>query len=569
MKSMAMRVVRGLGRWAGAGLWVAVLAPALALVPAAVLDRGPEGTIRPTLFPLALAALDPLVWDCLRNSAVLALVVALGSLVLGTGLARIAVRWRFWGRPVLNALLMASLVIPPLFGAIGLRRIAAAVADRSGVGPGPLAGWIAWGWVELIAGVPLVALAVGRALGRFDPAWEDAARIAGAGPRRIWRQLVWPNVRPAAARAAGVVFTLTLIEPGAPLVLGLRRTLSFQIVEAALGPEAAPRAAVLAVIAAVIALAARGIGRWWGRGGAKNPELGESIPGRPRAASWFGAACALALFGLGVVLAWIPLLSLLTIAPPGSRGRTFGSGVRRLVAVDPEMQRVLVNSLALGGAVVAIDLALAWTLASWASRRRGWLLSLAAWPELLPPLALGVGAVMLPELLEMVADWARAGSAGEAVVRGARLLAGGLDAYRTPGVALALAVAAVRLPFLVRAVGHGRNQLHPGPIDAALLLGATPRRARRTATGPWLGAAPAALGLTFALAATNLAPALLLAPTIEGRTLAPSILMLADAPGTALDQAATLAALAAGLNLTALALAARNPSVHLGDWFAG
>ncbi len=40
---MGMYIVRWLGRWAGTGLWVAVLAPALALVPAAVLDRGAGG----------------------------------------------------------------------------------------------------------------------------------------------------------------------------------------------------------------------------------------------------------------------------------------------------------------------------------------------------------------------------------------------------------------------------------------------------------------------------------------------------------------------------------------------
>ena len=41
-----MRFGRGLALWAGTGLWVAVLAPALALVPAAMLDRGPDGTAR-------------------------------------------------------------------------------------------------------------------------------------------------------------------------------------------------------------------------------------------------------------------------------------------------------------------------------------------------------------------------------------------------------------------------------------------------------------------------------------------------------------------------------------------
>ena len=248
-----------------------------------------------------------------------------------------------------------------------------------------------------------------------------------------------------------------------------------------------------------------------------------------------------------------------------------GVSLRRLVDVDPESQRLLLNSLALGLAVVAIDLALGWTLASWAGRRAIWILSLAAWPELLPPLALGVGALVLPEVLDLGADWAAVapGRASGTVARGAGLLAGGLDTYRTPGVLLALAVAAARLPFQARAVEYGWSRFRPTLIDAALLVGARPRHARRTATGLWLGAAPGALFLTFALAATNLAPALVLAPTIESRPLAPAILILADEPGIALARAAALAAIAVTVNLAALAFAATRRAAHLGDWFGG
>ncbi len=309
-------------------------------------------------------------------------------------------------------------------------------------------------------------------------------------------------MRPNAARAAGAVFTLTLIEPGAPLVLGLRRTLSFQIVDAALGPEPAPRAAVLAVVAAAFAVVARGLFRWWGRGGAGGANFVDEPIARAVIARWPRAACYTTLLGLAAVLAWVPIFVLLATAVSG------GVSLRRLVDLDHESQRLLLNSLALGLAVVTIDLALGWTLAAWAGRRAIWVFSLAAWPELLPPLALGVGAVVLPEVLQMGAGWARdsEGAGHEALARGVGLLAGGLDTYRRPGVLLALAVAAARLPFQARAVEHGWSRFRPTPIDAAPLLGAKPRPARRAATGIGLGAAPSALFVTFALAATNLAP---------------------------------------------------------------
>jgi iron(III) transport system permease protein len=263
----------------------------------------------------------------------------------------------------------------------------------------------------------------------------------------------------------------------------------------------------------------------------------------------------------------VALLATALAATGGGPDDPAASGLRRLA--DEESRRLLGNSLALGLAVVAIDLALAWTLAAWAGRRHAWVLSLAAWPELLTPLTLGVGALVLPGLLHMGADWARAGDTRIALARGLQMLAGGLDPYRTPGVLLVLAVAAARLPFLARSVEHGWSRFRPALVDAASTLGATPRQARRTATGLWLGAAPAALVLTFALAATNLAPALVLAPTVESRPIAPGILILADEPGLALHRAADLACVAVAVNLAALALAATSRSVRLGDWFRG
>jgi ABC-type Fe3+ transport system permease subunit len=560
---MGMRVIRWLGRWAGTGLWVVVLAPALALLPAAVLDRGPGGTVRPTLFPMALSALDPLLWDCVRNSVTVAVIVAVGSVVLGTALAHVGVRWRFWGRPVLTALAIALLAVPPLFGAIGLRRLAAptvafATSGRlDGFDPSALAGWVGWVWVGLASGVPLVVLAATAALERIDPAWVDSARLVGAGPRRIWRDLVWPIVRPEVARAGGMVFALTLIEPGAPLALGLRRTLAYQVVESALGRELTPRAPLLALAAVAIALIGRVLVRWWGgpaATGGSYPEVGVA---RPEIARWPRATVYVALAAIGLVLAWLPIVALLASLSSLPR------------PADMESTRLLLNSLALGVAVVLIDLALSWTLAAWAGRRHAWVLSLAAWPELLPPLALGVGALMLPGLLEMGADWGRADGMGRALARGARVLADLLDLDRSPGLLLVLAVSAARLPFLARAVEHGRSRDRLAQIDSALTLGASPLQARRTASGLWRSAAPGALLMTFALAATDVAAALILAPTIECRPIAPGILILADEPGDGLPRAALLAGLALAVNLIALAIASTSRAVRLGDWFRG
>ncbi len=60
---MGRRLARGMAQWIHAGLWVVLMAPALALVPAMVLDRDAGGRVRASLFSMALTVFDPWVWD--------------------------------------------------------------------------------------------------------------------------------------------------------------------------------------------------------------------------------------------------------------------------------------------------------------------------------------------------------------------------------------------------------------------------------------------------------------------------------------------------------------------------
>ncbi len=288
------------------------------------------------------------------------------------------------------------------------------------------------------------------------------------------------------------MFTLTLAEPGALLILGLRRTLGFQIVEAALGPDPAPRVAVLALAAVVLATAARVLLRWWG--GRPAPGLADLPVARTEAARWPRSLGLNLMLGSWALLAWLPALVVMSsalapdpTAPPTAARPSAGAFLRRLS--EPPAGRLIANSAALGLAVVAIDLALALARAL-ASGRRGGGLAAAAWPVAMPPLALGVGGLALPGLLQMGADALRAAGGREALARGLGVIADGLDPCRTPGVLLVVVVAAVQLPMLTRAVEAGRERHRRVRVEAALLLGATVSEARRVSWEGWFGATP-------------------------------------------------------------------------------
>jgi len=570
---MAVRAARGLvGAWA----WL----PVLALVPAALLDRGPGGAVRVGVFPAALAALDPWVWDCAWNSLMVAAGVTLAARVVGVGLARVVARWRFWGRPPLAGLAAAGLAVPPALAALGLR-------DWFGPPPGDgpdQTGWLLWAWVALAAGAPLVALASARALAGADPAWEDAAALAGATRRQVWRRLLWPAVRPPAAEALALVFALTLLEPGAPLALGLRRTLSYQIVEAATdgGPGRLTRAAVLTLIGVGMAALARALLLAWG--GAAAPTADPRPVARPGRAGRARGLIYAALLAAAAAVAVAPLLALVAAAlrvPDGTGARS----VRRAFALltgDSLCRGALAHSAGLGLAALGLNLVLARLWASRPPARRGVVpgsgaLSISApgagLPGGVPPLAVAVGVLVVPWVLAALADLAVPGRGASASASwwagGVGRVAAAIDPSRTPWVALVWATSAVGLPMLARSAADAARGGSADAADAARIYGAGARQARRLSAGRRVWWSPSSAVLAWALAASAVAPGLVLAPAADTRPAGPAALALADDPDDGRPRAAALALALIAANLAALALAARDPTAPPSRHFRG
>ena len=573
-----MKRVRGLGHVTGMLARVVVLAPIVALIPTSFLDRGPGGLCRLSFFPLAVAALDPHIWECFRNSILMALAVTLASRFLGVGIADIVTRRRFWGRPVLAVLVCAGLASPPAFLAIGLRSLIGSDAARLGESFRPFAGWVAWFWVAVSCSVPLVVLAAASGLRRFDPSAEDAARLEGASRGRVWRQFLWPTARPGVAHALATIFTLTLIEPGAPLVLGLRRTLGFQIVEAAtdLGIGQLNRASVLALGATLIAVLARILLRWWG--GIETRGVPEHLEHRnardDRTSLGVGSLLAFVL-SIVVICVSLPFAGLgfaamTTIAEQGSvrRGVSFESFVEMIRA--PLLRRYLVNSLALGIAAAVLGLILARTLSAVLSGRVGnvdsGLMRLTRLLERMPPLAIGVGVLGLAAVLRFAVDSSGAMTGQSGWTLPLHGFVDILDADKTPGPGLVLAVSLIALPMIARSARLGRASMKPSRFEAAILLGASPRLARRGLRTSWLGVAPIIVFASFVTAFSNITPALVFATTSASRTAGPAVLTLVEEPGIGGQCAAAFAILVISLNVVALAIAARGDSEGFRSW---
>ncbi len=557
-----MGLFQRLGRWAGVGLWLIVPTVALGLLPASVLDRGPSGDVRPTLFPFALGALDPFLWNCTRNSLVVAAFVSLLSLILGVNLARLVTRRSFWGRPILIALGVAPLVVPPMVGALGLRLLFGPWLEtwRSG-SVGSWFPWLCWVWVAMSTGVPLVALVTGASLSKLEPGWADAARQVGASRYQAWRKMVWPLVRPSVSHATATVFTLTLLDPGAPLLLGLRRTLAFQTVESLRTAHPFPRAAVLALMSLILAVPLRVLLRWWG--GPSVPLAAHPERAHPEWLSWKFAAAAIFALLASVALVWLPIWGVMIAAVrpawfglAGTAGRLDGIGLWTFLG----------NSVVLGLGVVAMQLLMVAGLTANRGSRRRLPRILINWPEVFPPLALGVGALALPWLLGLLATERRASGQGGALVNALHWLEAALEPGMGPGLLMVLAVSTSLQPLLAGALGVKRGGFQPDQYDAARAHGASERRARRVATGLALANSPGVLCLTFCLAATSLAPALLFTRFSGSRTIAVGLVELVDEPGGGTALACRLAMYIIIANVFSLGLALRGRHDSAGQW---
>ena len=477
------RWLQTLARWL---LYFVQFAPAVALLVAILVDEGPSGEARasPHFFALVLWLFDDFAWTCARNSVGFATLVSVASLVLGLGLRCALARLGLWGQRVFGAAVLVFVTVSPAFLALGLTGligepqrwpwpISAVNAGGGGASLETWSGvslWLTWIWSTLPAGAALVALATESSFRRLDPTWNEAARLAGARPSRIVRELLWPIVRPAAARATGLVFLLALVEPGAPLILGLRRTLAFQIASAASQPSPFPRTAVWALLTGVLGLGGWLAIRWKGGPPILVERDGCTPPGdagrQSRRASWARSIIAAAPVGAWVIIAWLPIFGLIPVAiGAGQRASAvvaandrFSSPIARFG--DPAVVQVWLDSAWFGLAVAVGTLLLAW-VAGLDSRPRfrtmwwRWLRPIT----LLPPLVLGAGILALPWLLELASRFLfERGHSRAAIVVGDLSVA--IDPREHSWTLMACGVALVLLPRLKR---NGRPAGTPRP----------------------------------------------------------------------------------------------------------
>jgi iron(III) transport system permease protein len=176
-----------------------------------------------------------------RRSLVNSLLLGLGTVaatsVLGFAIAFLLVRYEFVGRNLFSYLTLIPIISPPLVGVLGFTFI----MGRAGTLNVLLEDWFGLArpinfvygvhgvlLVETLHLFPMITLNVVDALGKIDPALEEAAESVGARGWRKLRTITLPLTTPGYVAGALLVFIWTFSDFATPLVLGVHDLLASQ-----------------------------------------------------------------------------------------------------------------------------------------------------------------------------------------------------------------------------------------------------------------------------------------------------------------------------------------------------
>ncbi len=509
----------------------------------------------------------------LGNGLLLASLTTLACLLVAVPMAVLRARCEFRGQGLLGAAVLLPLILPPFVGALSIRRLLGQfgalnlLLERIGLlelGAGELPpDWLSTGFVgvvilQVLHLFPIMYLNASAALANVDPAHVQAARNLGAGPVRTFLRITLPLMSPGLFAGGTIVFIWSFTDIGTPLIVGYERLAPVHVFKDLVGGQYSGRVFSLVFILLAMSVGLYVLGKFVFGRSTRAESSKATVAAERRRLGWIGTAGAWLLFGGVVFLAIIPHIGVVltalsdkwinTVLPSEYTLRHMKS-----VITSEETYRSILNSLKYAGASTLIDV-LAGVLAAWLIVRarvagRRILDATVMLPLAVPGLILAAGyvAITVP------------GSPLEVI--------GPKGAY--PFVILIIAYAVRRLPFVVRGVSAGLQQVSESLEEAARNLGASRAYTVLRITVPLIAANLIAAGvLTFAFAMLEVSDSLVLAQLPQDYPITKEIyIKFTSGTGEAVNTAAALGVYGMALLGGTLALASALLGKRLGAIF--
>lgn len=181
------------------------------------------------------------VVEGLVTSATIATSVAVLASAIGLSAGRALGLYRFRGKRVVQFLLLAPVIVPGLAVVLGIH----VLFLRYGLADTPQGVVL----VHLIPTIPYVTLVMASTYANYDVAYEEQARVLGAGPLRVLVSVTLPQVAPGLVVAGLFAFLISWSEYVLTLLVGggTVKTLPL-LLFASLGSPDTARTAVLALV---------------------------------------------------------------------------------------------------------------------------------------------------------------------------------------------------------------------------------------------------------------------------------------------------------------------------------
>lgn len=479
--------------------------------------------------------LNPLLIRQLRNGFLLAATTTSLCLAIALPMALLRTCTRFTGQGALGVLVLVPLILPPFVGALAMRRIFGPfgvvnmMLERVGVldfSVGLPPDWLGTGFagvvlLQVLHLFPIMYLNASASLANVDPAYMEAARNLGGSPLQTFFKVTLPLMRPGLFAGGAIIFIWSFTDIGTPVMLQYDELAPVTIFKELARGEFGGRTYSLVFIVLSAALIFYVLGKFvLGRGSAGDSSKGSGMA-EVRRLGVFGTIGAHLLFGAVIGLAILPHVGVVLTAVADSwvgtiLPRSYTLRHMAHVVSSEATYRSIFNSLRYAGTATAIDLAagtiIAWLLVRTRTPGRSVLDGLAMLPLAVPGLILAAGYVAM-------------------TVRGSPLEA--IGPTGNPFAILVIAYSVRRLPFAVRGVAAGIDQVPVTLEEAARNLGAGRIQTSMRITFPLIAANLIAAGiLTFAFAMLEVSDSLILAQVQSDYPITKQIYALAVSTGS-------------------------------------
>jgi spermidine/putrescine transport system permease protein len=183
----------------------------------------------------------------LETSAIVAALSSLGAVVLGTLASVGLTRYRFRGRALVSALLLAPLVIPLVVFGVSLLLLFHTLGLTLSVETVVIG--------HIVITLPYTILVLLPRLEQLDRSLEHASYDLGAGRWRTFRLITFPLILPAIVSAFLIAFTTSFDEYAvASFVVGTRETFPIYLYAALRFPSQLPQVIAVAVVVLTVSL---------------------------------------------------------------------------------------------------------------------------------------------------------------------------------------------------------------------------------------------------------------------------------------------------------------------------